>query len=110
AGEFDHLGPLLSLAGEKLGEIGGRARQRRATQLGNPRLHSGVGKGGVEFLIEPLNNGGGGGGGGRAGPTPPPPPTLAEKPPRREDPHVPPAAPRGVHGAPARLPASQLDR
>ena len=30
-----------------------------ATQLGNPRLHLRVGKGGVEFLIEPLNDGGG---------------------------------------------------
>ena len=34
-GKFDHLGPLLGLAREKLGEIGGRAGQRRATQLGN---------------------------------------------------------------------------
>src|SRR5437016_13929023 len=39
AGAFDHLGPLLGLACEKLGEIGGRAGQRRATQLGNPLLH-----------------------------------------------------------------------
>src|SRR5262245_43065779 len=43
AGEFGHLGPLLGLACEKFGEIGGRAGQWRATQLSNPRLHLRVG-------------------------------------------------------------------
>src|SRR5215831_6122646 len=92
AGEFDHLGPLLSLAGEKLGEIGGRARQRRATQLGNPRLHSGVGKGGVEFLIEPLNNGGGCAGGRSDAVPRAKPHSLAGNPPRSEAPAWPPSA------------------
>jgi hypothetical protein len=52
ARDFDHLSPLLGFGREKLGEIGGRAGEWRAAQLGNPRPHLGVGKGGVEFLIK----------------------------------------------------------
>src|SRR5262249_60798974 len=65
ARKLNHSGPLLGLAREKLGEIGGRAGQRRAAQLGNPRLHLGIDKGGIEFLIKPLDNGGGRAGRGR---------------------------------------------
>src|SRR5205809_934340 len=56
AGEFDHLGPLLCFPGKKLGKITRRAGHRRATEVGNARLHPGIGEGGVERLIEPLDN------------------------------------------------------
>src|SRR5262249_61944160 len=63
ARQFDPLGPLLGFGREQLGEVGGRAGQRRAAELGNPCLHLGIGKGGVEFLIEPVDDGGGRAGG-----------------------------------------------
>src|SRR5262245_66224208 len=51
-GRSDHLAPLLDLFGDELGEVGGRARKRSATQIGKPRLRFGVGEGRVELLIE----------------------------------------------------------
>src|SRR2546429_8651787 len=90
AREFNYSGPLLRFAREEPGEVGGRAGQRRAAQLGNPRLHLGIDKGGIEFLVESLDNDGGRAGGARRPQTTPPPPTLAGKPPRLEAPPVPP--------------------
>ena len=40
----DHLVPLLSLLGEELAEVGGGARETRATQTGKPRLDPGIGE------------------------------------------------------------------
>src|SRR5260370_37875132 len=59
AGELTHLDPLFGFIREELCEVSGRAGQRRAAEIGNQCLHLGVGKGGVEFLIEPLDNVGG---------------------------------------------------
>src|SRR5262249_56651563 len=81
ARQLDHLRPLLGFVREQLGEIGGRAGQRRAAPLGNPRLHLGVGEGGGGVLIEALDNNGGRAGGGGAGPPPRPPPHPRANPP-----------------------------
>ena len=36
AGELDHLAPLLGFVGDELAEVGGRARKRRAAEVGEP--------------------------------------------------------------------------
>src|SRR5262245_56415457 len=51
-GGADHFAPLLGLICDELGEVGGRARQRRTTHIGKPRLEGGVGKRGVDLLVE----------------------------------------------------------
>src|SRR5262245_55987767 len=51
-GRPDHLGPLLGLFGDELAEIGGRADKRRASKVGKPRLHLGIGEAGVDLLVE----------------------------------------------------------
>src|SRR5262249_59110899 len=66
ARQLDHFRPLLGFIHEQLGEVGGRAGQRRATELGDARLHLGIGKGGVEFAVERLDDGGGRARGGGA--------------------------------------------
>ena len=48
----DHLAPLLGFVGDELSEVGGRARKHRATEVGKPRLHLGIGKGCVDLLVE----------------------------------------------------------
>jgi hypothetical protein len=53
---LDHLGPLLGFVGDELAEIGGRARQRRTTHIGKPRLHFGIGEGSVDLLVELLDD------------------------------------------------------
>src|SRR5262245_28224098 len=40
---LDHLGPFFGFVGDELIEIDGRAHQRRATELGEPRLDPGIG-------------------------------------------------------------------
>ena len=51
-GRPDHLAPFLGFLGDELAEIGRRPRERRAAQVGKPRLHLGVGKSSVDFLVE----------------------------------------------------------
>src|SRR4029453_6262014 len=51
-GRPDHLGPLLGFVGDELAEIGGRADKRRASKVGKPRLHLGIGEAGVDLLVE----------------------------------------------------------
>src|SRR5271168_4911148 len=52
ARELDHLAPLLGLIGNELAEIGWRARKRRATQVGKPCLHLGIGKDRIDLRIQ----------------------------------------------------------
>ena len=56
AGRSDHLAPLLDFLRDELSEIGGRAAEHRAVQVGKPRLHLGVGEGRIDFLIELLDD------------------------------------------------------
>src|SRR5262249_31350811 len=52
AGELDHLGPLLGSFGDQLTEVGGRARKRRAAQVGKLRLDFRVGERGINLPVE----------------------------------------------------------
>src|SRR6516164_5827472 len=52
AREFDHLGPLFGFVSYELAEIGRRAGKYRAAEVGQPRLHLGIGEGGVDLFVE----------------------------------------------------------
>src|SRR5262245_24776962 len=52
AAEFDDLGPLFGFVGDQLGEVSGRARKRRAAELSETGLDRGIGKAGIGFLVE----------------------------------------------------------
>src|SRR5580704_1294092 len=56
AGRSDHLGPFLGFVGNKVAEVGGRARKDRAAQADKLRLQLGIGESGVDFSVELLNN------------------------------------------------------
>src|SRR3979490_1678490 len=56
AGELDHLGPLFIFVGDEFCELRGRARNYRAAQVAKARLHLGIGKSGVDLLVELLDN------------------------------------------------------
>ena len=58
-GRPDHLAPLLGFVGDELSEVGGRARKHRAAQIGEPRLHLGIGEAGIDLLVELLDDLGG---------------------------------------------------
>jgi hypothetical protein len=58
-GRSDHLAPLLGFIGDEVAEVGGRARNHRAAQVGKPRLDLGVGERGVDFLVELVDDLGG---------------------------------------------------
>src|SRR5262249_39672685 len=49
---LDHLGPFLGFVGDELAKIGGRARKRRAAEVGEPRFHVGVCEGRVDLPVE----------------------------------------------------------
>src|SRR5215475_2805549 len=51
-GRPDHLAPLLGFGGDESSEIGGRARKRRHTQIGEPRFYVGFGKSDVYLLVQ----------------------------------------------------------
>ena len=55
-GRPDHLGPFLGFFRDQLAEVGGRAGKHRAAQVGKPRLELGIGEGGVDLLVEPVDN------------------------------------------------------
>src|SRR6516165_12075771 len=55
-GRPDHLAPLLGFVSDELAEFGRRHRQRYAAEVGKPRLHLGIGEGGVDLLVEPVDN------------------------------------------------------
>src|SRR5262249_18938518 len=50
--ELDHLAPLLGVIGDELAEVGGSAWKCSGTQLGEPRLHLGIGESRVDLLVE----------------------------------------------------------
>src|SRR5260221_9776596 len=51
-GRPDHLAPLFGFGGDESSEIGGRARKRRRTQIGEPRFHLGFGKSNVYLPVQ----------------------------------------------------------
>jgi len=55
----DHLAPLLGFGGDESSEIGGRARKRRHTQIGEPRFYVGFGKSNVYLLVQLVDDFGG---------------------------------------------------
>src|SRR5262249_25700586 len=57
--EFHDLGELLGLAGDEPAEVGWRARQRRAAELGEPRFDLGIIQRGVDLAVELVDDGGG---------------------------------------------------
>src|SRR5437879_4002302 len=52
AGELHHLAPLLGLLSDDPPEFGRRAWENRAGQFGNPCLHLGIGKAGIDVPVE----------------------------------------------------------
>src|SRR5262249_54996265 len=50
-GRPDHRAPLLSFVDEQLIEVAGRAWKGGGTQLGEPRLHLGIGEGRIDLLV-----------------------------------------------------------
>src|SRR5258705_6597235 len=58
-GRSDHLAPLLDFLRDELSEIGGRAAEHRAVQVGKPRLHLGVGEARIDLLVELVDDLGG---------------------------------------------------
>src|SRR5262249_8056293 len=53
---LDHFAPFLNLLREELAEVSGGAWKHRAAQVGEVRPHLRIGKGGVNFLIEHVND------------------------------------------------------
>ena len=47
----DDVAPLLGFLGDQLAELGRRSRQRRAAEVGEPRLHPRIGKVGIDLLV-----------------------------------------------------------
>src|SRR5215472_17764193 len=55
-GRPDHLAPLLCFFADELAEVGGRARKRRRTQIGEPCLYLGFGKSNAYLLVQFVDN------------------------------------------------------
>ena len=51
-GSPDHLGPLLDVVGDELAEVGRRTLKDRRAQGGKSRLDLGISEGGIDFLVE----------------------------------------------------------
>src|SRR5258707_13926443 len=51
-GHANHLGPLVSFVGNEFAELGRRHRHWHAAQIGEPRLHPGIGKAGIYLLVD----------------------------------------------------------
>ena len=56
AGEFDHLGPLFDFFANEGSEIGRRAREDHAAKVGKLSLQLGIGKTGIDFLVERVDD------------------------------------------------------
>src|SRR5581483_6775521 len=56
AGELDHLGPFLGFAADELLEVGGRAGEHVAAEIGKALSHSGIGERGIDLLVENLDH------------------------------------------------------
>src|SRR6516162_9886852 len=52
AREPHHLGPLLGFRGDEVAKVGGRARNHCTAQIGEPCLKLGMGEGGVDLVVE----------------------------------------------------------
>ena len=52
----DHLGPFLGFIADELAEVVRRARKHHAAEVGEPRLHLGIGKRGVDLGVEFLDD------------------------------------------------------
>src|SRR5215467_3268936 len=48
----NHLGPLLGVVGDELAEVGRRTLKYRYAQGGKSRLDLGISEGGIDFLVE----------------------------------------------------------
>src|SRR5262249_42062084 len=59
AGELHHLGPFFGFVGDEVAEVGGRARESRAAQVGNQRRDLGVSEGSVYLLVQLVDDFGG---------------------------------------------------
>src|SRR5438046_1369747 len=51
-GELNRRAPLFNFFGDQLGIVGGGAGKHRAPQVGQPGIDPGIGEGGVDLLIE----------------------------------------------------------
>src|SRR5712671_8215252 len=56
AGKSDHLAPLLGFFRDEFGEFTGRGRKRNGTDIGKPRLDSGIDERGIDLAVEPIND------------------------------------------------------
>src|SRR5215468_10671145 len=54
-----YLAPFLGFVGDELAKVGGRARKRRAAEIGEPRLHRGIGESHIDLLVECVDDLGG---------------------------------------------------
>src|ERR1700726_1950221 len=54
--ELDHLGPFLGFVGNELAEIGWRAGKCHGAEIGKPLLQRGIGKAGIDLLVEPVDD------------------------------------------------------
>ena len=48
----DHLSPFLGFRGDEAAKVGGRARNHCTAQIGEPCLKLGIGEGGVDLVVE----------------------------------------------------------
>ena len=56
AGKLDHLCPLLRICGDEYPEVGRRANEHRAAEVGDPRFHSRIVEARVNLLVELVND------------------------------------------------------
>src|SRR5215471_11618019 len=56
ARELHHLAPLFGFLGNEPPKVGGWASEQAAAHLGQLRLDLGIGKAGVDFSAEPVDN------------------------------------------------------
>src|SRR5258708_15833005 len=59
AGELDHLGPLLCICADECAEVCGRACKHRVAEVGDTRLHPGIGEARIDLLVELVDDLGG---------------------------------------------------
>src|SRR5882762_5655138 len=55
-GRADDLAPFLGFVGNDLAEVGGRAGNQGATEVGQPDLQLGIGEAGIGFLVQLLDD------------------------------------------------------
>jgi hypothetical protein len=56
AGELDHLGPFFGFVGDELTEFRRRAGHDRAAHVGEEFVHLGLDQGGVDLLVQPVDD------------------------------------------------------